>query len=146
MFKRLLNVFRHRHLDDEVRQELETHLACIEEDELAQGTNPEDAHRKARLRFGSALAYREQTRDVNVAIWVDDIWRDLRFAARQLLRNPGFAVSAVLLLGFGIGVNAAIFTVISSVILRPLPLPEPCIAWCLFLRNVHFIQYADILA
>src|SRR5215470_17687208 len=124
MFKRLLNVFRQRHLNKELRDELETHLTSIEDEELAGGATPEDAKRRARLRFGNPGIYQESTRDADVIRWLDDSWRDLKIACRQLRRSPTFAVSAVLLLGLGIGVNAAIFTVFSSVILRPLPLPE----------------------
>jgi putative ABC transport system permease protein len=124
MFSRLLNVFRRRHLDNQLRQEFETHLAAIEEEELARGATPEDARRTARLRFGNPSLYQESTRDADLVRWLDDWWRDLKIASRQVWRSPTFAVSAVLLLGFGIGVNAAIFTVISSVILRPIPLPE----------------------
>jgi putative ABC transport system permease protein len=125
MFKRWLNVFRQRRLDRELRDELETHLASVEEEELARGATVEEASRQARLRFGNLDRYQEQTRDTNVVAWLDDLWRDLRIASRQLLRSPSLVVSAVLLLALGIGANAAIFTVVSSVILRPIPLPEP---------------------
>jgi putative ABC transport system permease protein len=81
--------------------------------------------RAARLRFGNPGDYGQRTRDADLTIWLDDLLRDIKFAYRQLLRNPSFAVAGVLLLGLGIGVNAAIFTVIRSVILRPLPLEEP---------------------
>src|ERR1022692_1545057 len=125
MFDRLWNVLRQRRVENEIRQEMESHVALIEEEELAQGVEPQAARRNARLRFGNLDVHREATRDANLAIWLDDMLRDLKFAYRQLLRNPGFAAAGVLLLGLGIGVNAAIFTVISSVILRPLPLPDP---------------------
>ena len=125
MLKRFLNLFRRRRLDDETRQEMEAHLACIEEEELARGADAASARRNAKLRFGNSVVQREKTRDAEMTMWLDDLWRDLKFASRQLLRNPVFALSAVLLLALGIGVNAAIFTVISSVILRPLPLREP---------------------
>jgi len=111
-------------MEDEVRDEVETHLALIEDEERANGTAAADARRNARLRFGNPAAYREQMRDANLAIWLDDLWQDLKFASRQLLRNPGFALGAVLLLALGIGVNTAIFTIIRSVVLRPLALPE----------------------
>src|SRR5262245_47106270 len=124
MFRRLLNVFRQRRLDKELRDELETHLATIEEEELARGVAPEEARRRARVRFGNPGIYQQSTRDTNVIGWLDDSWRDLKIAGRQLWSNPTVAVSAILLLGLGIGANAAVFTVISSVILRPLPLPE----------------------
>src|SRR4030095_4417389 len=124
MFTRWFNVFRRRRLDKELREELETHLAAVEEEELARGADPDAARRKARRRFGNLGMYQEQTRDANILLWLDDTWRDLKIAARQLSRSPSFVAGAVLLLALGIGANAAIFTVISSVILSPMPLPE----------------------
>ena len=125
MFQRLWNVVRQRRIEAEIRQEMESHRAFLEEEELAHGADPEAARRNARLRFGNDGVYRDRTREANLTMWLDDLLRDIKFAYRQLLRNPGFAVAAVLLLGLGIGVNAAIFTVISSVILRPLAVPDP---------------------
>ena len=125
MLTRLWNHLRQRRMDDEIRQEIEAHRAEIEEAEIAGGATPEEARRKAALRFGSSASYVEQTRDADLITWLDDGWRDLKYAARQLMRNPGFAASAILLLALGIGVNGAIFTVINSVILRPLPLRDP---------------------
>src|ERR1039458_2124059 len=112
MFGRLWNVLRQRRIENEIRQEMESHVALIEEEELAHGVDPQAARRNARLRFGNLGVHREATRDANLAIWLDDMLRDLRFAYRQLLRNPGFAAAGVLLLGLGIGVNAALFTVV----------------------------------
>src|ERR1039458_4713646 len=112
MFDPLWNVLRQRRVENEIRQEMESHLALIEEEEVAQGVDPQAARRNARLRFGNLALHREATRDANLAIWLDDLLRDLKFAYRQLLRNPGFAAAGVLLLGLGIGVNAAIFTVV----------------------------------
>lgn len=125
IFERLWNAVRPNRLNDEIRQELETHIALIEEEEETQGVKPDDARIKARRRFGNAGAYRDKTRNVDLAIWLDSFRQDLKFAFRQLGRDPGFAISAVLLLALGIGLNAAIFTIINSVVLRSLPLPEP---------------------
>jgi len=112
-------------LDDEVRQEVETHLALIEDEERARGLSDRDARQRARSRFGNPLSHREQALDAVIAVWLDTFWQDVTFAVRQLLRRPGFAVSVVLLLAIGIGLNAGIFTVINSVVLRALPLPDP---------------------
>jgi len=125
IFDRLWNALRPNRLNDEIRQELETHFALIEEEEEARGLTPDDARVRARQRFGNTGAYRDKTRDVDLASWLDSFRQDLRFASRQLGKSPGFAISAVLLLALGIGLNAAIFTIINSVILRSLPLPEP---------------------
>jgi putative ABC transport system permease protein len=125
MFQRLWNVLRQRRIENEIREEMGSHLALIEEDELARGASAQSARHNARLRFGNHGVYQEQTREADLTMWLDDLLRDIKFAGRQLLRNPGFTAAAVVLLGLGIGVNAAIFTVISSVILRPLSVPEP---------------------
>jgi putative ABC transport system permease protein len=125
IFERLWNAVRPNRLHDEIRQEVEAHFALIEEEEKARGLKPDDARIRARQRFGNAGAYRDTTCDVDLAIWLDSFRQDLKFAFRQLGKNPGFAISAVLLLALGIGLNAAIFTIINSVILRSLPLPEP---------------------
>jgi putative ABC transport system permease protein len=138
MFERLWNVFRQRRIEDEIRQEMGSHMALLEEEERTQGADTLAARRNARLRFGNDGVYREQTREANLTMWLDDLFRDIRFAYRQLLRNPGFAVAAVLLLGLGIGVNAAIFTVISSVILRPLAVPEPERLVSVLEKSEHF--------
>jgi putative ABC transport system permease protein len=125
MLQRIWNVFRQRRIRNEIRQEMESHLAMIEEEALAQGADAREARRTARQRFGNDGVYEDRARDADLATWLDDLLRDIRFAFRQLLRNPTFAAACVLLLGLGIGVNAAIFTVIRSVILRPLPLESP---------------------
>ncbi|HWW82735.1 MAG TPA: ABC transporter permease, partial [Vicinamibacterales bacterium] len=122
--QRLMNVLRRRRMDDELRQEIETHLALIEEQERAHGSTVEEAHRKARMRFGNASSYREQALDAVTARWLDQAGRELTFAARRLLRSPVFSLTAVLTLGLAIGGNAAIFTVVQRVLLNPLPYPD----------------------
>src|SRR4030095_5436413 len=124
-FQRLWNVFRRSRLDDDLRQEIETHLALIECEEQARGLNVQQAQARARSRFGNTLAHRARAVDAVLSAWLDTCQQDVRIAARQLTHRPGFALSVMLLLALGIGVNAGIFTVINSVILRPLPLHDP---------------------
>jgi putative ABC transport system permease protein len=125
ILRRLWNVVRRARLDDELRQELETHLALIEDEERARGLSDQNARHQARSRFGNLLLHRERALDAVIAIWLDSFRQDVTIAIRQLVRRPAFAVSVVLLLAMGIGLNVGIFTVLNSVVLRALPLPDP---------------------
>ena len=98
----------------EIDEELESHI----QEAVAAGRDPAEARRA----FGSALRYREQSRDLKLIGWLDDLFQDLRFGMRMLARSPGFSLLAVLCLTLAIGANAAVFSWIEGIILRPFPL------------------------
>src|SRR4051812_674262 len=100
-FKRLWNLLRRDRLDDELRDEVETHLAFIEDEERANGAGAA-AGRHARARFGSPLAYRERALDAVMSTSVENILKDAGFAARRLVRSPAFSAAAVLTLALAI--------------------------------------------
>lgn len=98
----------------EIDEELESHI----HEAVAAGRDPAEARRA----FGSALRYREQSRDLKLIGWLDDLFQDLRFGMRMLARSPGFSLLAILCLTLAIGANAAVFSWIEGIVLRPFPL------------------------
>jgi putative ABC transport system permease protein len=123
-FRRLWNVVRGRHMDDDLQQEFATHLALIEDEERADGFSAEQARRNARARFGNPLVQRERAVDAVKARWFENVCKDVMFAARRLRHSPAFTVATVLTLALAIGANVSIFAVVHRVLLNPLPYPD----------------------
>src|SRR5437868_7406954 len=111
--------------DADMAQELEAHLQHEVDENLARGMNREEAIRRARVKLGSMRRVRETVWERNSFEWFETMLRDLRYAIRTLIRTPGFTVTAVLVMALGIGANVALFTVVRSVLLKPLPFREP---------------------
>lgn len=113
-----------RRLDDDMAAEFRLHIDLRTEDLIRSGVEPREAARRARLEFGAPERYVEEGRAARGLRGLDELRTDLRYAARGLIRSPGYAVVAVLLLGLGVGANAAVFSLLSSQLLRPLPFPD----------------------
>ena len=118
-------LFRQRQLDDEMDEEIRTHLEMAADENRRRGMSPSHAQRAARRSFGGIDQIRETCRETRGLRWVDDLRSDLRFGLRGLARNPSFTVTAVLVLSVGIGATAAMFNVSSAFLLRPFPAPDP---------------------
>src|SRR5271168_1439303 len=111
--------------DRDLAEEIESHLAHAQDTNAAQGLSPEEARRQAYVRFGNPRATRERVWRYRSLSWLEDGWRDMRFALRGLAKTPGFTLIAILVIAVGIGVNTAVFSVINTVLLKPLTYPDP---------------------
>ncbi len=118
-------LFRRKRLETRLDAELRFHLDEMAADYIREGLTPEEARRRARLEFGGREQVKDDCRDVRPLHFLETIAQDLRYATRQLRRNPGFTAVAVLSLGLGIGANTAIFTLLNAVLLRLLPVSDP---------------------
>jgi len=111
--------------DAELAEEIEAHLGHEQDANAARGLSSEEARRQAHLKFGNPRSTRETVWRYRSLPWIEDLWRDLRFVLRSLAKTPGFTVIAVLVIAVGIGVNTAVFSVIDTVLLKPLTYPDP---------------------
>lgn len=117
--------FRRGFWDDERASELESYLQIETDAQIARGLPVEAARAAARRKLGNATRIREEIYTMNTVGWLETLWQDLRYGARLLRLNPGFATVAVLSLALGVGANAAIFQLIDTVRLRTLPVSHP---------------------
>jgi predicted permease len=117
--------FRRERADTDLTGEIESYIAEETAENRSRGMTEEEAKRQARIKFGSPVAVRESIWRQNTVPFVDSLVGDLRYAARMLLRTPGFSLIAIGVMVLCIGAATSLFTVVRSVLLRPLPFRDP---------------------
>ena len=121
-FSRFLGLVRKQSREAEMNAEIQQHLDALTERNIAAGMSPKEARNAALREFGGVEQIKERAREQRVWLSADDFLQDLRFGVRMLRRSPGFAILAILCLTLGIGTNAAVFSWIEGILIRPYPL------------------------
>lgn len=115
------SLFSKRKLDEQLSEEIRTHVEMATEANVAAGMGPKEARYAALREFGNVTQVQERARDEHGWVWLEQGIQDLRYAARQLGRSPGFTVLAILSLGLGIGAITSIYSVVDRAVLNPVP-------------------------
>jgi len=118
-------LWRRTKMEEQLEKELRFHLDQHTTDLIARGLDPAEARRQAVLAIGGPEQVKESCRDARGTRWLEDLLNDVRYALRTLRQKPGFAAITLATLALGIGATTVMFTVVDSVLLKPLPFPEP---------------------
>jgi len=125
LVNRLLALARWRRLDAELDDEIRAHIEMAERDAIRSGLSADEARREARKTFGGIEQIKEAHREARSARGLETFVGDIRHGCALLVRAPGFSLVAIGILAIGIGANAAMFSLVDGVLIKPMPFPQP---------------------
>jgi hypothetical protein len=117
----LRNLFQRPQIESQLDDEVRAYVDMVTDERIAAGMSAAEARRTAMAEFGGVEQVKQTVRDNRAGTAAELVWQDVRYALRQLRRNPGFTLTALVTMGLGIGVTTAIFSAVYSLLLRPLP-------------------------
>jgi macrolide transport system ATP-binding/permease protein len=148
-FRKLRILIRREKFSRELEEEMSFHREQAENEFVVEGMPAEEARYAAKRQFGNDLRLREESHRI-AGFGLESVWQDLRFALRQLRKNPGFALTAILILTLGIGASVTIFSFVDAALIKPLPYQEPSRLVVLFESNslgprfhISYLDYLD---
>src|ERR1700679_4019226 len=136
------NLLHKQRVEGELDAELRAYAEMLTDERVASGNSEAEARRISLAEMGGIENVKQSVRKDRAGTGIETLWQDLRYALRQLLRSPGFSLTALLTLTMAIGANVIVFGVLNAVVLTPLPVPQPEQVYSLQGRNANSFSFS----
>ena len=139
----IAGLLRRKNVEGSMADEMSFHIEAYTRDLVRSGVPEAEAERRARVEFGGVEVYKERCREARGLRMLDDLRADLRYAGRTLAKSPSFSITAILTLALGIGANTGLFTMVDTLLLRPVPVQDPSSLYQVFGHNAKRIKFGS---